>query len=336
MILIRRLLLILLVWGNLTSCIISRKFNSIQFEVLTPSEIIVPENIKTVALINRDLNCKDTSLVLYNYMNNWYKMDTIKNLKLTNECIYHLAKLLIKDGKFEQIVNYSDTAIQTRQLLNNLNQNAFSDSTSADLCIFLDSLRFSGIPVPENPNLYHTKVNLNWSYTFQSDSTYHTFNRNDSIVYNDTFRLISNRGIKLYLTSYLYLSCKDIGNFIGAKLIPTWNPVQQIYYRSNNPDMRKAEKFIQNKEWLKAAEILNEKTKSKNKKLAAKARYNIALTCEMQGFPVTAIEWLNNPNTGKSKFMKKHETVCKQYLEVLSLRKQEIERLEKQISKPEN
>lgn len=336
MIFIRRLLLILLVFGNLTSCLSYRKFNSLQFEVLTPSEIILPENIKTVALINRDLHCTDTSLVLYNYMNNWYNVDTIKNLKLTNECIYYLAKLLKKDGKFEQIVNYSDTAIQTRQLLNNLNQNTILDSTSADLCIFFDSLRFSGIPVSGYPNLFRTKVNLKWSYTYRSDSAYHTFHRNDSIIYDDVYRLISYRGIKLYLVSYLNLSCKDIGNLMSTLIIPTWNPVQQVYYHSKNANMLKAEIFIRQSEWLKAAEILNIKTKSKNRKLAAKACYNMAVINEMEGHPDIAIEWLNKTDVGTGVFMKEYKTVCKQYIEVLTLRKQEIERLEKQIGKPEN
>ena len=331
MISIQRLLLFLLVFGNLTSCIISKKFNSIQFEVLTPSEIILPENIKTVALINRDLHCTDTSLVQYNYMNVWSNVDTIKNLKLTNECINSIAKILQKDGKFEQIINYIDTAFKTKEFLINPNRNYIFDNTKADLCIIFDSLRFSGIPISGYPKLFRTKVNLKWTYTFWSDSAYHTYHRNDSIVYDDVTRMISNRGIKLYLASYLYLSCKDIGNLIGNLIIPTWNPVQQVYYHSKNSDMLKAEKCIKNSEWLKAAEILNKKTKSKNRKLAAKACYNMAVACEMEGYPDTAIEWLNKSNTGKSSFMKKHEIVCKKYIEVLTLRKNEIEQLEKQI-----
>jgi len=333
MISLHRLLLALLLLGSLSSCIISRKFNSIQFEVLTPSEITLPENIKTVALINRDLHCKDTSLASYNYMNNWYKMDTIKNLKLTNECIYSLAKILQKDGKFEQIVNYYDTTLQTRQLLKNGNQNDTYDSIKTDLCIFFDSLRFSGIPLSGYPNLYRTKVSLNWSYTYRSDSAYHTFHRNDSIVYDDVTRMISFRGIKMYQIGYLNLSCKDIGNLMGTLIKPTWNSVQQIYYHSKNPDMLKAEKFIRQREWLKAAEILNEKTKSKNIKLAAKACYNMAVVNEMEGHPDIAIEWLNKTDSGKGSFMKEYKTVCKQYIKVLTLRKKEIETLDKQVRK---
>jgi len=330
MISLQRLLLIILFLGNLSSCIISSKFNSIQFEALTPSEIFLPENIKKVALINRDIHCRDTSLVSFNY-----KVDTIKKLKIPRKCFNSLVKVLQNEERFEQVINYTDTALQHRHILTNPNQNDIFDSAKADLCIFFDSLRFSGIPVSGYPNLYQTKVNLNWSYTYRSDSTYHTFHRNDSIVYDDVNRLISYHGIKLYLASQLYLSCKDLGNYVGTKLIPTWITVQQIYYHSKNPDMLNAEKFIRKNEWLKAAEILNEKTKSKNRKLAAKARYNMALTCEMQGYPETAIEWLNKSNTDKSSFTKNHEKVCQQYIEVLTLRKKEIERLDKQVEKSE-
>jgi hypothetical protein len=330
MISIQRLLLVLLVLGNLSSCIITKKFSSIQFEVLTPSEIILPENIKTVALINRDLHCTDTSLVI-NYSATENKVDTMKNLKLANNCTATLTYFLKDEGKFESVTNYSDTLYKTKLQLSQFSLKKIFNKTQTDLCVFIDSLYFNEILLDSLLNLYQTKINLKWSFAYRTDTSLVKVNREDSLIFDFDCKL-RFYGKKAYLISYLYLACKSIGNHIGTKIVPTWNPVQRIYYHSKNQDMLKGEEFIRQREWLKAAEILNMKTKSKNRKLAAKARFNIALTCEMLGNPDTAIEWLNKSNTVKSSFMKKHEKVCKQYIEVLTLRKLEIERLEKQVS----
>jgi hypothetical protein len=328
---VQRFLLVLLFTGSLSSCIITKKFNSIQFEVLNPSEIAFPENIKTVALINRDIHCHDKSLVFYNYKGNWQNVDTIKNLKLANECLFYLSQVLRKGGRFEKVVNYNDTAFQSSQLPISPDRNSFVDRTRADLCIFIDSLRFSGIHVSGYPNLYQTKVNVSWSYTYRSDTVSHTFLRNDSIVYYDYYRIISYQGKKLYQISYLNLSCRDIGILLGNKLTQTWDPVQQQYYHSQNYEMLRAERFARKNEWRRAAEIWNQQAKSKNRKLAAKACYNMAVSCEMMGYPDLAIEWLNKTESGNGFFMKEYKEICNQYKKILVLRKGEIEKLDRQF-----
>jgi len=331
MISLHRLLLIVLVFWSQSSCIISRKFNSIQFEVLTPSEITLPENIKTVALINRDINCSDTSLVL-NYSLSENKVDTMKNLKLANYCISTLTYFLIEKEKFETVTNYSDTLYKTKSQLSQFNLKEIFNKTQTDLCVFIDSLYFDEILLESLPNLYQTKINIKWSVAYRTDTVFVKVNRKDSLIVDFDCKLRFNEK-KAYLLSYLYMACKSMGNHLGTKIIPTWNPVQQVYYHSKNPDMQKAEKFIRQREWLKAAEILNEKTKSKNIKLAAKACYNMAVVNEMEGHHDIAIEWLNKTDNGKGSFMKEYKTVCKQYIEVLTLRKKEIETLDKQVRK---
>jgi hypothetical protein len=127
----------------------------------------------------------------------------------------------------------------------------------------------------------------------------------------------------------------DIGKLLGNKFIQTWTPVQQVYYHSSNNDMLQAEKFARKNEWIKAAEIWNQKTKSKNRKLASKACYNMAVSSEMMGYPDLAIEWLKKNDFGSGLFMQEYNDCCKQYIKVLTLRKNEIEQLNRQNSKHE-
>lgn len=50
-------------------------------------------------------------------------------------------------------------------------------------------------------------------------------------------------------------------------------------------------------DWLKAAEIYKKETKNKNENIAAKATYNMALICEMEGNLDVAIDWLDRSNS---------------------------------------
>ena len=122
---------------------------------------------------------------------------------------------------------------------------------------------------------------------------------------------------------------KYLGKSFGTKIIPSWVQIDRMYYHSKNPEMIKAEKFAKNQDWLDAAEIWNKQTKNKNQEIAAKACYNMALACEMDGKHDLAIDWLNHKIL--TKYNEQYEINCERYIRVLTLRKYEIEELEKQI-----
>ena len=96
--------------------------------------------------------------------------------------------------------------------------------------------------------------------------------------------------------------------------------------------MHQAEKFVFDNEWLKATEIWNKETKNKNPRIAAKACYNMALTCEMETRLDAGIDWLNKSYAILGRNNVKHKDICQRYIKVLGTRKNEIERLDKQMS----
>lgn len=72
-------------------------------------------------------------------------------------------------------------------------------------------------------------------------------------------------------------------------------------------------------------------TESKNKRIAEKASYNMALASEMDGNLDETINWLIRSSSILKKNNKSHKLNCQQYISMLMLRKKEIERLGKQI-----
>lgn len=95
--------------------------------------------------------------------------------------------------------------------------------------------------------------------------------------------------------------------------------------------MRDAEKYCLTSEWLKAADIYNRETKNRNRNIAAKAKYNMALICEMEGNLDAAIDWLVLSYSTLKWENLEHKFICKQYIDLLAERKTEIKRLEKQV-----
>jgi tetratricopeptide (TPR) repeat protein len=117
------------------------------------------------------------------------------------------------------------------------------------------------------------------------------------------------------------------GKTFGLKLIPSWTITDRSYFLSKNIEMKKAEELCKNGEWIKAAEIYKRFTLSKNKNISAKAKYNMALICEMEGDIDAAIDWLNKSKSDQNIML----FSCKEYAKELEKRKQELNLLDAHI-----
>jgi hypothetical protein len=126
----------------------------------------------------------------------------------------------------------------------------------------------------------------------------------------------------------------DFGAKFASFLAPHWLDVERMYYKSGNQQMKLADQYIKNNEWLKAAEIWKQLSSNKNKNLAAKSMFNIALACEMEGSYDAAIDWVVKSYYIFGDKNPEHEFYCKDYVRILTKRKLEKKRLEKQLVKP--
>jgi hypothetical protein len=90
----------------------------------------------------------------------------------------------------------------------------------------------------------------------------------------------------------LYNACFFTGNKIGKYLAPVWNnDVKRTLYSGVNEHLRSASKFVQTNKWEEAGEIWNALSENQNKRLAAKASFNIALAWERDDDLNQAFSW---------------------------------------------
>ncbi|MBA4411660.1 MAG: DUF6340 family protein [Bacteroidota bacterium] len=332
----RNTLLLLVVLFGLTSCMLTEQINVVQIEVMKPGVFIFPENIKKVAVFKRDSYKSDTCL--FKYLNSYEIVadSTIKSSDLSNQCVDALTGYFDEEAYFQDVKNYRDSLNSEW----NSNPAVYSpeelfSKSNADILIFLDFFKLYDVLISNSLNHLHTSASLSWTITIRNDTVAYIYNQIDTLHYDD-WQFKNFNLEKDGFENILMDAAKYLGESFGKKIIPSWIPVERMYYTSNNPDMLKAEKYGLQNEWIKAAERWNPETKNKNPKIVAKACYNMALAAEMEGEIDVAIDWLVKSYSALPKKNQEHKANCQRYISVLAMRKKEIERLEKQVRKPEN
>ena len=265
------------------------------------------------------------------------KDTSIKFHNLSDTCVNALINYLDEESYFQKVIPFSDSlnylfnvsgSIETRDKL--------FEKTKSDVCIFLDFLHLSTTYNKYFEYPFTTRANLLWTVVFKTDSLAYSYNHTDTLFFDQEQVTRYSRYKEKTMGLLLNNSCNYLGRSFGPKVIPTWTQVNRMYYKSRNTEMLKAEKLALNQGWLKAAEIWNRETKNKNKKIAAKASYNLAVACEMEGNLDAAIDWLVKSYTYLQKNNEEHRKNCQRYVNILVNRKKEIDRLDKQISITEN
>lgn len=324
----RILIIHLILLTGISSCTISDHVGSFQVEILKPGIFNIPKDVKTVAIYNRDILQSDTLTVYYFKQGVLFEDSTIQYRDLSNCCIDSLAGYLKNEGYFSKVVNYRDSLKQSfKDLHFAATIPELLQQSGTDGCIFLDYFHFNNSIVANFGDRLYTNAVARWSVAFKNDTTSYIYNLLDTLIVDDEEYQEHNIPVS---TRFFYAS-KSQGELFGTKLIPHKLTVDRLFYKSNNPEMVKAQEFALNNDWLKAAEIWNRLATNKNDRIAAKAMYNMALACEMEGKPDLAINWLVKSYSGLKQEDTIHKANCQRYINVLALRKLEIARLEKQI-----
>jgi hypothetical protein len=328
----RNILTFFLLAFNLSSCMITDSARTTQIEIMKPGIFNLPEEINSVAIINRAPYQLDS--VPFQYLNA-YKIETdtlIKYRTLSNNCVDALSRFFEKEGYFGKVNNYRDSldVIYSSNETSLITPEELFQKTKSDICIFLDRFNFNVVALYGFNDVVANGAALSWAIAFKTDTLSYLYNQMDTLVYEASdFPLNIDKNAKLFLL--VSNSSEYLGRFFGSKIIPTWLTVERLYYKSRNQNMLLAQKYALNNEWLKAAEIWNKQTKNKNQRMAAKACYNMALACEMEGKIDAAIDWLVQSYSILKVDNEEHRQNCQRYITVLAIRKKEIEKLAHQV-----
>lgn len=111
-------------------------------------------------------------------------------------------------------------------------------------------------------------------------------------------------------------------------LLPHWIDVKRMYYQSGQVEMAKTDKLVEENRWMEAAEIWRKNTNNKNKKIAAKSMFNMALACEMNGEIAAALDWAIKSFYVYGNKNDAHFFNTREYINILGQRKLDIKNIE--------
>lgn len=330
----RNFLPLIMVFLSLTSCIITDNILTTRIEVLKPSIFGIPKDL-TVAIFKSDLLHSDSSNFKYSNGFEDLKDPSINYQVISDSCVNALANYLKKEGYFSKVINYNDSL----NYFSDIKGQAFTtdklvEKTKSDVCIFLDQLYFDTYYISYSSVPFNIHAKLSWTVFIKNDSTKHYYKQTDTLVYYKS-QVHRYKDKKTILKQLISNSSKYLGQSFGTKVIPSWMQVDRMYYKSNNHHMLLAEKYALDNNWIKAAELWNKETTNKNQIIAAKACFNMALACEMEGKPEVGIDWLEKSSNQMFKNRVEHGINCRRYSEVLTNRIGEIVLLSHQVTNPE-
>lgn len=344
-------LFILILLFYLTSCKTTNKVSSIQLEMMVPAKFTISKEMDTIAVFNRDLFQSDTIPFTYHDIHKHLNItdSLVKFRTLSNQCIDALAKNLVTTGYFLKVFNYKESMnILLNNKYNPIDYNELHKLTGADVCVFLDLFNLKDYLINKNANNLGSEIfsmfpefrkstelesiqpNLLWTISIEGYSTPSEITESEKLFYGNNLypELFGNEQNHRLL---LQTAAEYLGMTFTEKLLPSWKKVNRTYYPSKNINMQLAEKYLQEGNWLKAADIYSRETENKNLNIAAKAKYNMALICEMEGNIDSASDWLYQSYSTYKREYPEHEFNCNQYFDMLAFRRSEMARLEKQI-----
>lgn len=306
---------------------------SIQIETLEPAKIDFPGNFNKIIFINADTdinNDKKVDSVLYDMITSEMNLGFLQSIK-TTASIDTLDYLYLQGFPKNHLL-YNDSVISWAYL-----EYLSKKAGSADVFIILESIKISlsnesSVDYMAYPTVYikhrEMAVNIKWSvYDLNQKIRLDDYNFTDTlywekIAYTEENALKAMPSMEKNLREMSYFAAFDY----GKRILPSWNRENRYYFQEGNKNFNKATQLIKHEnDWNIAIDIWLEETNNKDRELASRACFNLALAYEIKGKFDLAIQWARESYRIKSK------TKTQYYISILEARKRNFKRLQKQI-----
>ncbi len=271
-------LLIIIVW-SLHSCFSASYY---PIEILQPATIELPGTGKNIVVLTNYELIKEVS-----------RKDSLQR---TIDSLFFNEAVIGASEEIRQspIHKLSDFRPSVDSMLNRnvIFTNGFADKVKAS---FPDSIDYLIRLQKLQLNNAHNQI---YSYSewiifdFSSDKQYKT-TMADSLVTAQTIEYAvlpnpyeSSEALEDYL-----IAAQLNGKLFAQSITPSWVDAQRLLYKSRQI-FRKANKYLEEDDWISAAEVWHEFTQSSDDMISSRACFNMALACEMEGKIEIALQWL--------------------------------------------
>jgi len=305
--------------------------STIRIETVVPASIEFPGNFNKIVFINleSDLNNdQNTDTLLYKIITQEMNLGFIDAIKSTAGI--DSSRFLYLKGIPNRNRVYNEDTISWYFL------EQIAKKGDADIFIILDSLNMQmnneeytdhySYPV-EYYKYRELRISAFWSvYDLIEKKRLDKYNYADTLYWEEVGYMKAEvdknmPGVEQCIREASYFAASDY----AKRVFPGWQTELRYYFITGNTDFKIAAELVKNNKWEEASAIWEKYTKDIDKEIASRACFNLALANEMSGNIDIAIAWAET----SEKIKKKSRT--RYYIYNLKMRKEEIEKLGKQI-----
>lgn len=307
--------------------------NMLELDGLNPAEVTIPATIKSLTVVSRcDLDSAyKVSLESLGRITDFHR-DSI----MAKQVVLGCSDALVESPRFDLfnpiirrslVGDFSNPSVRIpwdkiRIIAGDPPQDAV---LSLEIGVITDTIKYSLQDGWLSSYQYIVVVKTLWRLYRLNDFQSKEFNFADTVAFDidspSEFSSTPDQRLEC-IKNAMY----EAGVQTAKKLAPWWTNFQRYYFTMGPLDFLSGAEYLKNGKWREAAEIFRPYTESKQKVIAAKACFNMSLTCEMANSIPAALEWLK-----KSGKLGMNEFFITDYQSKLEKRKAETDKLDEQM-----
>jgi len=322
---------------SFSSCVSYEKF---PIEVIQPSKLVLPPEIRKIALVSRNLKYENDTLQNYQTKNHKLVKDQVKinsDSLAIETCLDSLANKLQLQNRFDSIMvlpAYSLPEKRVKEIRPAKGEwyKNFADKTGADGLILLDMFSCFYIQSDEYSNAKVVTSNI-WSfYASKQQKITDRFIQIDTLYWDGKDEAGNyKKSLIPGKQAAIPIAAGVIGANYAKHILPSWNMVYRDIMTCSNPEIKKAAKFAQESKWEEASAIWQKGAESNNKRKKIISLYNLALASEMNGDVDQALKLTSQAATASSGVFRSAENeAVRKYSGILYQRRTELYKLSTQ------
>lgn len=282
----RRLFLSVIILLLFNACSV---YNTINFEILSPSEITIPTDVKTIAFVYRNTwTQEDTAYLKKNKIED---KEVEEFTELIKVCYQGFSDIIIPTEKYDSVYFHimKQEIIKDRKeipLLNWDTVNSICSKLGADILFVLEKSKFivskEYLGDIQEPVIYNS---IKWDFHIRCyDPLYSKIL--DSKVYNDSIditnlmhadRFVDPMSFELERLSY------SIGELYAMRINPHWKEISRKIYSTGNKKLSAGYFYYKSNKYKTAISVWKQLLTETKPKYAARACINISNANEMLG-----------------------------------------------------
>jgi hypothetical protein len=305
----------------------------LEYDALKPADVNIPSSVRSLVVVPRcDLDSANRQSLILSGKKSNFELDSMMAKSIVNGC----ADALLESPRFtlfNPLIKRSlseDFTIPSYTLPWSVIRSVAGDPPHDGVLSFesgtiSDSLFHEYEDGWLSNYQYQVVIKSFWRLYRLSDFQSKEFRFTDTVSFflESRAEFVSDPSIRIeFISNALYES----GLRTAKRLAPWWDICDRNYFRLGPSAFAKGANDLKQGKWKEAAEIYRPYTGSKNKMIAAKACFNMAVTSEMANNIPAALEWL-----AKSKQLGMLPGYIIIYQPMLEKRKAELERLNQQM-----